>query len=92
MIDVEGWLALAAAVAVAVAMVAGADRLLRAYLAQRTLLKLERQRAKRESGRRKGLVRLVGGRRATVRIVERDADGFRMIEVENPERIDRRAA
>ena len=90
MIDVGGWLALAAAVAVA--MVAGADRLLRAYLAQRTLLKLERQRAKREAGRRKGLVRLVDGRRATVRIVERDADGFRMIEVENPERIDRRAA
>jgi hypothetical protein len=87
--EVGGWLAAAAAV---LAVGVGADRLLRAYLAQRTLLQLERQRAKREAKQRKGLVRLVGDRGATVRIIERDADGFRMIEVEDPERIDRRAA
>ena len=88
--EVGGWLALAAAVLAAVG--AGADRLLRAYLAQRMLLQLERQRAKREAKRSRGLVRLVGDRRATVRIVERDSDGFRVIAVEDPERTDRRAA
>lgn len=90
MIEVGGLLAIAAAVVVAAA--AGVNRLLHVYLAQRMLLQLERQRAKCEAGKSRQLVRLVGNRCATVRIVERDSNGFRLIEVDNQERTDRRAA
>ncbi len=90
MIDLGDWLAVAAALATVSAAGVGAGRLLRVHLAQRTLLQVERQRSKRSARRTEGLIRLAGDRRATVRVVERDTDGFRMIEIDDPG--DRRAA
>jgi hypothetical protein len=73
MIDVAGW---ATAAAGAIGMAGG---LLRLHLKQRE--RVERERSARSAARMSGIARIVHHPHARVRVVERDGDGERVIEI-----------
>ncbi|MFB9234905.1 hypothetical protein ACFFWC_05060 [Plantactinospora siamensis] len=68
-------------VASAVAVTGTAAGLLRAYLAYRTRLHEEREASARNAARLTGLIRLAETDHDVVRIVERDRDGDREVEL-----------
>ena len=59
-----------------------ARRLLRIYVQQRARLQLERERSARSIARTTGLVRVIGDRAISIRVLEQDCDGHRVIEVD----------
>lgn len=61
--------------------VAGAARLVRAYVAHRTRLHEEREASTRTAARVSGMIRLAEANHHVVRITERDRDGHRDMEL-----------
>lgn len=92
MIDVDAWVAAGAGLLGTAAAAINASSLLRAYLRQRGQVQLERERSARSIARTAGLTRAVRQPHATVRMVERDSDGERLIEIGRPGRIEEEAA
>ncbi|WP_329017614.1 hypothetical protein OG271_13020 [Micromonospora rifamycinica] len=68
-------------VALALAVAAAAAGLTRAYLTHRTRLSAEREASTRTAARMTGLVGLAATGHDMVRIVERDRDGHRAVEL-----------
>jgi hypothetical protein len=92
MIDITAWVAAGAGLLGTAAAAVKVDSLLRTYLRQRTYVQLERERSARSIVRAAGLTRILHQPRATVRMVERDVDGERLIEIGQPDRNEERAA
>lgn len=69
------------AVALAIAFGGAAAGLVRAYIAHRTRLQAEREASARAAARMTGLMGLAGTHHEVVRIVERDRDGHREVEL-----------
>jgi hypothetical protein len=81
MIDMNVWVAAGTGLlGVAVAALNG-GRLLRTYLRNRAQVQLERERSTRSLARTTGLAQLLNHPYAKVRVVERDSDGERVIEI-----------
>lgn len=84
MIDINDWVAAGAGLlGTAVATVNG-GHLLRTHLRNRVQVQLERERSTRSIARATGMAHLLHHPPARVRVVERDADGERLIEIGEP--------
>jgi len=84
MIDVYAWVAAGAGLLASAAAAVNVGRLLRAHLRQRARVQLERERSARSIARTTGLTRMLDRPHTTVRVVERDSDGERLIEIGRP--------
>jgi hypothetical protein len=80
-IEIEAWMAGAGGLLVTVAGTVKLGGLLRLWLRHRTRVALERERSAREAARLAGLARLARQPRATLRLVETDGDGQRLVEI-----------
>jgi hypothetical protein len=92
MIDFEGWPTTAAGLIAALAAGIRTDRLLRLYVRNRMATNSEQRRRAHSALQTKSLVRLAGRRLTTIRVIERNADGYRSIEINGSDRPDRRTA
>jgi hypothetical protein len=81
MIDVAGWVAAAAGSAGVIASTIKVGGLLRIHLRQRARTRLEQERSARSAARMSGIASIAHHPHARVRVVERDGDGERMIEI-----------
>ncbi|MCY1142747.1 hypothetical protein OWR29_32535 [Actinoplanes sp. Pm04-4] len=70
--------------ALAVTFAGAAAGLVRAYIAHRTRWQAEREASARAAARMNGLMGLAGTHHDVVRIVERDRDGHREVELGGP--------
>jgi len=84
MIEIEAWAVAAGGLFVTVAGAVNLGGLLRARLRERARVELERERSARNLARIAGLAPLVRQSRATVRLVEQDDDGRRLVEIVQP--------
>jgi len=92
MIEIETWVAMGAGLLTAGAGAVNLGGLLRAFLRQRARLRLERERSARSAVRSAALVNLVRATQGKVRVVERDGDGHRTIDVDRSGNAGREAA
>lgn len=92
MIDIDAWVVAGAGLLTTVATAANLGRLLQATLRQRAKVELERERSARSIARTAGLTRMLRQPHATVRVVERDSDGERLIEIGLPARVEEEKA
>lgn len=81
MIDIGAWGAVLAGLAGTVAARVNVGRLIRTHLRQRTQVELERERSARVIARTAELAQVLRCLRGPVRMVERDSDGERLIEI-----------
>ena len=84
MIDIYTWLAAGTGLLGAAAASINMGRLLRAQLRHRALVQQERERTTRSIARTTGLAHLFRHPPARIRIIERDDDGERLIEIGGP--------
>ncbi|MCA2218434.1 hypothetical protein [Jidongwangia harbinensis] len=92
MIDINAWLAAGAGLVGAAVTAVNLGGLLRTHLRQRVRVQLERERSARCIARAAGMAELVNNPRARIRMVERDDDGERLIEIGEPARSGEAAA
>ncbi|GAA3773134.1 hypothetical protein GCM10022225_70860 [Plantactinospora mayteni] len=88
MSEVLGGLSTGSSVAVLVGLIGGLGLLVRGFLRYRSRVQAEREWSARTRARTMGLIRLVGGHSADVRIDERDRDGHRVVELRGLRRTD----
>lgn len=84
MIDMNVWVAAGTGLLGAAVAVLNGGRLLRAHLRHRARVQLERERSVRSLARTSGLAQLLHHPHTRVRVVERDRDGERLIEIGEP--------
>ncbi|MEU8233990.1 hypothetical protein AB0C12_30765 [Actinoplanes sp. NPDC048967] len=84
MIDMNEWVAAGTGLLGAAVTVLNGGRLLGTHLRHRAQVKLERERSTRSLARTTGLTHLLNHPHARVRVVERDSDGERLIEIGEP--------
>jgi hypothetical protein len=84
MIDINAWPAGGAGLLCATAAAVNLSVLLRTHLRHRALVRLERERSARSIARTAEVVRMLHHPHARVRVVERDSDGERLIEIGGP--------
>jgi hypothetical protein len=84
MIDINAWAASGAGLLGAAAAAVNVGALLRTHLRQRALVQLERERSARSIARTAGVAQMLHHPQARVRVVEKDSDGERLIEIGGP--------
>ncbi|MFI7544215.1 hypothetical protein [Actinoplanes sp. NPDC049599] len=84
MIDMNEWVAAGAGLLGTAVAALNGGRLLRTHLRHRTQVQLERERSTRSIARTTRLAQVFNHPHARVRVVERDGDGERLIEIGAP--------
>ena len=84
MIDMNAWVTAGVGLLGAAVTVVNARGLLRTHLRQRAQVQLERERSTRSIARTNGIAQMLDRPHVMVRMVERDSDGERLIEIGGP--------
>jgi hypothetical protein len=92
MIDMDAWAAAGAGLLGTAAAAVNLGSLLRCHLRQRARVQLERERSARSIARTAGFAQMLHRPHTAVRMVERDIDGERVIEIGRRDRTNKEAA